>query len=366
MSSDASGGDRQDSPPPLLSVIIPVFDIENYLTRCLGSITQQDFRNIEIIAVDGASQDDSRKILDEISRKEPRLKVVPIDQRGPGRARNVGVKRARGEYVWFVDGDDLISAGCLTLIADRIEATRPDVLFIDHDAFYPSGKSEPGTGHELMVRETSESFTLAEQPWVIEFSMASWKKVIKREFFLSSPASFSLESPHEDIEASCLLLMEADRMSILNHVCYHYQKDRPGSAMLTSDSKLHFSIFQAYRAVLDEVGKRASNGDRAITEEVRNAFFRRAIWHYTTIFDDDRGLIAPDNRREFFEYMHSDYLQYRPPGYRRPSGFRGVKYSLVEKGDYRLYSILDPANKLRLRMEDSPRIVRRQLGHFRR
>jgi glycosyltransferase involved in cell wall biosynthesis len=348
-SGGASRGGRGERPRPLLSVIIPVFDIADYLTRCLDSITRQAFRDIEIIAVDGASQDDSGKILDEMSREEPRLRVVHIDQRGPGRARREGMKLARGEYVWFVDGDDLISADCLALIANRIEATRPDVLFIDHEAFYPGGKSELGDGHELMGRETAESFTLAEQPWVIDFSMASWKKIVDREFFLASPAHFWLESPHEEIEASCVLLMEAHRLSILDQVCYLYQKGRPGSAMSTGDPRRHFLIFRAYRAVLDDVGKRASNGERGMTEGVQHGFFQRAIWHYTTILDDDRGLIAPEDRHEFFDHMHSDYLHYRPPGFQRPGGLRGIKFWLIEKGAYRIYVVLDPVNKIRLR-----------------
>jgi CDP-glycerol glycerophosphotransferase len=85
--------------------------------------------------VDGESQDNSGGVLDEISRKEPRLTVIHEGRIGPGRARNVGAERARGEYIWFVDGDDLVLADCLTLISERIQDIRPDVLFIGHESF---------------------------------------------------------------------------------------------------------------------------------------------------------------------------------------------------------------------------------------
>ena len=348
-STDAAGSDQQLTTPPLLSFIIPVFNIEGYLASCLNSITRQPFGNIEIIAVDGASTDASGSILDEMSENESRLKVIHLDKPGPGRARNEGVKRARGDYIWFVDGDDLISDDCLTLIANHIIATSPDVLFIDHQAFYSNGNTEPGDGHELMARKTAPWFTLAEQPWVIQLGMASWKKIVRREFFVSADLKFLPDPPHEDVFVSCMLLMKAGRLSILNKVCYNYHKNRPGSAMATGDTKRHFRIFDAYGSVLDEVEKRVGIGDRAVTAEVQHAFFQRAIWHYTTILDTS-SYIARNNRRDFFGRINSDYIRYCPAGYRRPTGLRGLKFFLIEKNAYQVYSALDPVNKLRLRI----------------
>ena len=96
----------------------PVFNVEDYVADCVDSITRQAFKHIEIIAVDGASEDTSGKLLDDISKKEPRLTVVHMSENGPGRARNEGVGHATGEYIWFVDGDDIVSPDCLTLSQD--------------------------------------------------------------------------------------------------------------------------------------------------------------------------------------------------------------------------------------------------------
>ena len=160
------------------------------------------------------------------------------------------------------------------------------MLFVGYEAFYPNGKSEPGHGHSLLGKETSELFTLAEQPWVIELSMTSWSKVIRRAFFTSASAVFPLDWPHEDVPVSCLLLIESEKLSILNQVCYRYRKNRAGSAMTTgSAEQKHFNIFTSYQAVLNRVGERASNGDQAVTEKVQLALFHRAIRHYTTILE---------------------------------------------------------------------------------
>lgn len=364
---NGSYGSRHDQkqPEPLISFIIPVFNVEGYLADCVDSITRQDFKNIEIIAVDGASEDTSGEILDDMGKKEPRLTVVHMTENGPGRARNEGVERATGEYIWFVDGDDIVSPGCLALITKHIEATRPDVLFVDYEAFYPDGKSQPGHGHKLLGRETPELFTLAEQPWVIELSMTSWNKVIRRKFFTSASAAFPLDWPHEDVPVSCLLLMESEKLSALNQVCYRYRKDRAGSAMTTgSEEQKHFNIFNSYQAVLDDVGKRASNGDQAVTEKIQRAFFDRAIRHYTAILEA-KGLIAGHDRREFFEKMHRDYIRYIPSGYQRPSGFLGIKFRLIERNAYRAYSILEPVNRFRVILSHGVRVARRRLTQYR-
>jgi CDP-glycerol glycerophosphotransferase len=355
---------------PLISIVIPVYDIESCLTQCLDSITEQIFRDIEIIAVDGASDDGSGKLLDERAGRELRLKVIHTNETGPGKARNRGVEEAIGEYIWFVDGDDIMPTGCLGAIADHIKVTRPDVLFIDYEAFYPDGKKEPGHGHDLMSRQTAECFTLAEQPWVVSLSMASWNKIIRREFFLAASATFPPESPHEDVPVSCLLMLKAGRLSMLNRVCYSYRRGRPGSYM-TADrkglavgaSRRQFNIFTSYEKVLDDIKERAKE-DKSITEGVRHAFFERAIWHYTSILDDAKlgvgpfggiGLIARRDRREFFAKIHRDYLSYAPTDYKEPSGLRGVKFWLIKKNAYWTYSLLDPANKVRVRMDHGAR-----------
>ena len=287
----------QEQTPPLISIVIPIYNLAAYLPRCLDSITQQKLEDIEIVAVDGGSRDGSVDILRERSQKDPRLTVVSAGRIGPGLARNEGARHATGEYLWFVDGDDLISPDCLTTIADQLEVTRPDVLFVDHEVRWPDGRVEPGPGHAQLARDTEACFTLAEQPWVTELTMASWNKVIRREFFLSRAVGFLPQWPHEDVPICCLLLMDAKRLSILNQVCYAYTKDRDGSAMTEAGTK-HFAILKSYEIVLDEVKRRLDEGDPAVTPAVRAAFFDRAIWHYTTVFDAwPPGHAFPASRR---------------------------------------------------------------------
>lgn len=93
---------------PLISIVVPVYNLENYIEKTLKSIFAQTYENIEVIAINDGSKDLTAKILDEYAEREPRLIVIHKENEGVNRARLTGIKAAKGEYIGFVDGDDLI------------------------------------------------------------------------------------------------------------------------------------------------------------------------------------------------------------------------------------------------------------------
>ncbi|HEY8471045.1 MAG TPA: glycosyltransferase family 2 protein, partial [Natronosporangium sp.] len=103
----------------LLTVVVPVYQVEPYLTRCLDSILAEAGAGdmVEVVAVDDASPDRSGELLDAYARRDPRVRVLHLATNvGLGRARNAGLARARGEYVWFVDSDDWLPAGTIPAV----------------------------------------------------------------------------------------------------------------------------------------------------------------------------------------------------------------------------------------------------------
>ena len=126
---------------------------------------------------------------------------------------------------------------------------------------------------------------------------------------------------------------------------------------MATTSSIHWGVFGAYEEVLDLLRKRSASGDPVATPAVWSAVFERAIWHYSTVLQATGlglgpvgrpGLVPRGERRRFFERMHSDYVRYRPAGYRLPPGARGAKLRLIERGAYWTYELLEPANKLRV------------------
>ena len=91
---------------PLISIIVPVYNIKEYIERCVKSITDQTYKNLEIILVDDGSTDGTEKILDELAEKDARIKVFHKENGGSSSARNLGITKATGEYIGFADSDD--------------------------------------------------------------------------------------------------------------------------------------------------------------------------------------------------------------------------------------------------------------------
>jgi CDP-glycerol glycerophosphotransferase len=326
---------------PLISVVIPVHGVEDYLDRCLDSVLGEPVASIEVIAVDDASPDGCGAIL--AARRDPRLRVIGTPAAvGPGPARDLGAKEATGEYVWFVDGDDELAEGALTAVAGALTRLRPDVLIVDFENLYPDGTTSPSGGARYL--RGPEVGPLADHPALVHLTMTAWSKVFRRDFLAGLGISFgsSGPAPHEDVPVSTMALLTAERIGVLNRVCYRYRRARRGS-YLAATSAANFNIFGSYQQIFNYFAERTEL--RApIPPPVYAAVFERAIWHYTTLLP----LVPRRRRREFFHRMSADFRRWRPAGFRFPPGPRGVKFRLAARDAYWAYVLLDPVNRLRV------------------
>jgi Glycosyl transferase family 2 len=345
---------------PLISVVLPVGNVADFLSACLDSVLGETGRpggDLEVIAVDDASSDGCGHILDTRAGRDPRLRVIHLtESAGPGPARMRGLAEAAGTYVWFVDPDDLLADGALAAVTDRLASCRPDVLLIDYLIRRSSGHTEPSPGAALLAAPpvAAATLTLAEWPALINRTMTAWSKVFRREFLTGLRVCFP-PGIHEDVQVSCAALLSAERIALLDRVCYVYRRRR--DSFLATTSMAHFSIFPAYESVFalmdaggNPGGQGAPDGPRLprVSAPVRAAVFGRAIEHYSTILAN--GLVPRRARREFFRRMAADYRRYRPAGYQRPPGLRGMKFALIDRGAYGAYLILGPLNNARAAM----------------
>ena len=114
------------------SIIIPVYNVEKYLKKCLTSIVQQNFNDYELILVDDGSTDMSGKICDEFEEKYNNIIVMHISNSGVSNARNKGLEIARGEYIWFVDSDDYVEPEALKILSEQLEMNpKIELLFFE-------------------------------------------------------------------------------------------------------------------------------------------------------------------------------------------------------------------------------------------
>ena len=129
----------------MISVIIPVYGVEKYLSRCLDSIINQTYRDLEIILVDDGSPDNSGKICDEYAAKDSRIKVIHKENGGLSSARNAGLDVATGEYIGFVDSDDWIEPQTYNMLFSAIEKNNSDIAICGHRMVYDNTSTSKAT-----------------------------------------------------------------------------------------------------------------------------------------------------------------------------------------------------------------------------
>ncbi|MGW8380076.1 bifunctional glycosyltransferase family 2 protein/CDP-glycerol:glycerophosphate glycerophosphotransferase [Streptomyces sp. ODS28] len=342
---------------PRFSVIVPAHKVQAYLHECLDSVLAQSFRDFELIAVDDSSPDSCGEIIDAAAAADPRVTAVHLEQNvGLGRARNAGLRRASGEYIVFLDGDDTLTPGALQAIENRLAATsEPDVLLYDFARTYWSGRVERNDRSVLLSQDGPAVFTLEDRPGLMMLLSVVWNKAYRREFIertgLEFPAGY-----YEDAPWSYPALMAAGSIAALDRVCVHYRQRRQGNILRTTSRK-HFDVFDQYERIFAFIDER---------EELahwRPLVHRRMVDHLTTVYNTP-GRLPRSTRAEFFRRSRDHARRFLPaagtpaPRAHVPYGRRTkLRHDLVRHGARRAFDGLWAADRLRGRARGQARTL---------
>jgi CDP-glycerol glycerophosphotransferase len=316
-----------------ISVVVPVYKVQAYLRQCLDSVLDQQFTDIEVVAVDDRSPDGSAAILAEYAARDPRVRVVTLEENvGLGRARNVGLDHAVGEYVWFVDSDDWLAPGSLGAVARRLRATDAEVLVVGWDRVYWDGRVVPGTGRQALAN-APDLFTAEQFPKVIDVLHVAWNKIVRRDLLMRLEFRFD-EGWYEDISFTYPVFAAAQRISAMPRECVHYRQRRSGAITRTVGER-HFEMFPHWDRAFELVDRYAER-----PEALRPLLFKRMIWHYLSVLRHATR-VPKTSRRAFFARMTEAYRRHLPPGgYPVPGGVDGLRHRLVARGSYRSFEVL--------------------------
>lgn len=269
----------------LVSVIIPVYNSEPFLSRLVGCLKTQHYKDVEYIFVNDASSDNSEAIIRSLLSELPSGKIInnPINK-GTGFSRNIGIAASRGDYIFFLDHDDVISPDCLeVLVSGAIDYDNPDQIIGDvscSDYHYSFGNNRFIEGNQK-VRKKYFLHVWYEMPW---------NKLLKREFLLSNNLYFDENVYYEDTVWSFRVSLKAETVLLVPRVTYYFQQSKHQKTTIIDLSREIHERVLVYQKMFDAVSEDGNDSQsRLYLLDLSTSFIISLIKDSTTPPDSSRS-----------------------------------------------------------------------------
>lgn len=295
-----------------VSIVVPIYNVEDYLGDCLESLINQTYKDIEILCINDGSKDNSLNVALEYEKKDSRIKVFTKENGGLSDARNYGIPKTTGEYLLLVDSDDYIALDTVEKCLNKATCEDSDIVVFDMKYVYTfSNKEEFASGGDF----TKTSFK--ENRDIIFINNSACNKMYKKELF--DDVEFPKGMLYEDLATIPILLSKAKVISKLNEPLYYYVQ-RKDSIAHTIDDR----VFDVYKAI-----KRVSDyyDDDSLENEINSLYIKHGLYLTT--------LRIKDNSDDIVSYFkkNNECLDLYYPRWRKIKCFYGynIKCNLIFK-----------------------------------
>lgn len=307
-----------------VSVIIPVYNVENYLRQCLDSVVNQTLREIEIICVNDSSTDGSLAILEEYAQKDDRIQVITQPNAGAGAARNRGMDLAKGEYLSFLDSDDFFEPAMLEKAYNLAEQNRADFVVYKSDQYHTEeNKFVPVSWavreQEIPPYPVFNYRQLTDNVFKVFVGWA-WDKLFSREFVKKHQLRYQEQRTSNDMLFVFSAIVLAQRISLLPEVLVHQRRDSKDSLSKTRENSW-WCFHDALLALRERLQKEGLYPE--LEKDFINYALHFTLWNYNTLAEPTKTTLKEKLAAEWLEelgiagkpgeyfYNQKEYEQYQ-------------------------------------------------------
>lgn len=294
--------------PPKISIVMPVYNSENYLRYALNSILDQTFQDFEIICINDGSRDNSLKILKEYAQKHNNIRIYSQRNQGAGVARNKGLELARGKYIMFLDSDDVFRKEMLETLYNKAEKTNSDIVVCGNISILTKNNIRYKITYntDIWVRELprKEVFNRKDTPYkIFNFTyFQAWNKFYSREFLIKNNIKFQNSRYLEDLDFTFTSLAVADRITTVKNkfVVYFERKNNPLHKSKREKEYFYKAFYQFKQDLIN----------RNLFRDISFSYYDlviRAFWHELNLGQDEKTI--SDNVEAVFNLVPIEYLQ---------------------------------------------------------
>jgi glycosyltransferase involved in cell wall biosynthesis len=242
----------------VISVVVPVYNVQSYLADCLDSLLAQTRRELEIVVVDDGSTDSSRAIADEYAARDPRVRVVHTDNHGLGAARNEGLRHVSGEFLAFADSDDVVPRTAYGVMAGSL---------VDSGADFATGS----------IVRWARNARIEERPELLG-DVFAWNKLYRRGFWASAQLSWPEGVRYEDQPTTTKAFL-AGRFDVLPDIVYHWRIRTDGSSITQQRASMK-DLEDRLTTKRDSWQSVSAHGDEAVATVFRDRVLAGDLWRY--------------------------------------------------------------------------------------
>lgn len=292
-----------------VTLIVPVFNSEQYIGKCLDSILKQTYTNYEILVVNDGSNDKSQKIINEYKNKYPG-KIIAIEQENKGVAitRNESVKKASGDYIMFIDNDDYIDEDYIETFVREIENEDYDVVL--------GGYRRPNENGKIL-----RTMKLKDEEWAKFLIMAPWAKIYKRQYLIENDIKFLSVNLGEDVYFNLKAMLKSNKIKIIDYIGYNWFFN---TASVSNSKQKDIRNLQVYELLNNCYNMLKETGLIETQYEIIKTYFTRyVVWLLTFSTKKLNYKIISEEYDKLFCWLKEkfpDYNKNKMIGFTRPVG----------------------------------------------
>ena len=263
---------------PKLSIIVPIYNVEKYLPRCIESILNQTFREFELILINDGSTDNCKEICEKYKKIDSRIIVVNKKNGGVSSARNFGIDISRGEYIGFVDPDDFIDANMYEILFNTANSYNSDMVICDYykvSEYDIKKYEEIQLNNKGIIVENINNIDAIERILTVgEKFIVAWNKIYKRRLFEN--LRYNEGMIYEDEFLAHRILYRCNKVSIINSSLYYYVQRKGSIVNSTFSSKKFDKVY----AIKDRVDFLKDKGIVNLIYKAEKSFIDYFVWNY--------------------------------------------------------------------------------------
>lgn len=292
-----------------VTLIVPVYNSEKYIARCLDSILNQSYENFEIMVVNDGSKDKSQEVIDEYKQKYPD-KIISIEQenKGVAKTRNESIKRANGDYIMFVDNDDYLDKDYIQTFVDVVEDGEYDVVL--------GGYRRPNEDGKIL-----KTMKLEDSEWSKFMIMAPWAKIYRKQYLIENNIEFLSVNLGEDIYFNLKAMLISKKIKIIDYVGYNWFFNTKSVSNTTQKNITQLQVYELLNSCYDMVK------NEGLLEEnydiIKTHFTRYIVWLISFSTKKLKYKVISEEYDKLFNWLEEkfpDYKKNKMISYTKPKG----------------------------------------------